>query len=70
MACDKSSGNTYCRRMAFFQTMVQYLSKGQQFANLRKGKLLRETCQLDYVSILKWPPEGWKYILTGVETME
>jgi len=24
----------------YFQTMVQYLSKGQQFASLREGKLL------------------------------
>lgn len=44
----------------FCQIMVQYMSKGQQFVNIREGKLLWETWQVDCIDPLKQTPEGWK----------
>lgn len=36
------------------------MSKGQQFANLKEGKLLWGTWQVDYISTLKQTPEGFE----------
>ena len=48
--------------------MRDYLVKGQQKANLREGKVLWRTWQVDYVRPMTHNSEGWKCIMTEVET--
>lgn len=39
----------------------------QQQANLREGKVLWGTQQVDYIGPMAHTSEGWKFIMTGVE---
>lgn len=51
----------------FCNEIKEYVVQSQQQANLREGKVLWGTCQVDYIGPMAYTSEGWKFIMIGVE---
>ena len=51
----------------FDNEIKDFLVQSQQQANLREGKVLRGTGQVDYVRLMTHTSKGWKFIMTRVE---